>query len=88
MVRYGITEEQVERMRTEIVVESDGMDIVSEQQVPYTATEYRMGEPTQAVIGLQNAALVLLSRRQDIAEKQQEQRRTAIPAFRRSLGSA
>jgi hypothetical protein len=74
LVRYGITEHQVQRTGTEFVVVSAGMDIVSEVPTTYTATEHRMSNrATPAVTGLQNAATVLLGRRQAIEKKQQEQ---------------
>ena len=73
LVRYGITEETVRRTRTEYTVESAGMDIWSEREVEYTTTEPRMGRATAEVTGLQNAARVLLERRQVIGEKQREQ---------------
>jgi hypothetical protein len=73
LVRYGITETQVQRTRTEYTLLSAGADLWSERQVKYTETEYHMGGATSAVTGLQNAAMVLLKRREAIAKKQQEQ---------------
>jgi Domain of unknown function (DUF4157)/Bacterial toxin 4 len=66
LVRYGITEKQVQDYM---------VDPMSGWVSEYTKTEYRMGGATPAVKGLQGAAMVLLNRRQAIAEKRQEQTR-------------